>query len=180
VADQLCSKYGFVKFRFAGALKEAVALIFGWSREDLDDQEFKATEDPFWGMTPRTALQLVGTEAMRNNIRKDIWVKALERRVSDHWMYQSPEKLVRIVIPDVRFPNEVEAVKGWGGKVVHIQRPSNDWTPGGTMNASHPSEAALYDYDDWDDTILNDGTLADLEAKVDVMVDRLGIQDQGC
>ena len=64
VADT-CVNRGFVKLRFADSLKEAVAAIYGWPRERLEDQKFKATKDKFWDITPRTALQLVGTEAMR-------------------------------------------------------------------------------------------------------------------
>lgn len=175
VADILCRNYGFAKLRYADALKEAVASIFGWPRSLLDDQEFKATEDPFWGLTPRTALQRVGTEAMRNNIRVDIWVKALEKRILNHIAVAPPGCGVRIVIPDVRFQNEVEAIKAWGGNTVNIVRPGNTWTPADTVNSEHASEHALKNYMGWDYTLVNDGTLAELPTKIEIMLSEVGL-----
>lgn len=172
VADILCSKFGFVKMSFADSLKEAVSAIFGWPRGLLNDQEFKATEDPFWGLTPRTVLQRVGTEAMRNNIREDVWVKSLERRVKNHAETENCT-CPSVVIPDMRFPNEVAAVKRWGGIAVRVDRPINTWTPNKEENAGHASEQALSGYDDWDYVIDNSGTLADLEDSAEAMLWRL-------
>lgn len=164
VADVLVRDHGFVKMSFADALKEAVSCIFGWSRELLDDQKFKATEDPFWGMTPRAVLQRVGTDAMRNRIRSDVWVKALELRIRNYSNSQRTEP--RVVITDMRFPNEVEAVKAWGGKAVQVIRPNNMLGLAVEGSASHASEHALDDYTGWDYTLYNDGTLESLDTKV--------------
>lgn len=163
VADLLCSEYGFTKMRFADALKEAVSVIFGWPREKLDDQEFKAKKDAFWGATPRTILQRVGTEAMRQQIRDDVWIKALELRIKN---FMKGRLCPWIVIPDVRFKNEVEAVKIWGGKIVKIIRPNNPFAPLNAAQAQHASETELDGYKHWDDIIINNGGLSDLLTKV--------------
>ena len=156
-ADVLCSEFGYTKMRFADALKEAVSTIFGWPRAKLDDQKFKAKEDAFWGTTPRTVLQRVGTEAMRQQIRDDVWIKALELRIKN---FKKGKLLPWIVIPDVRFTNEVEAVKTWGGIAVRIHRPNNEHTPIELAQNRHASETELDSYENWDATLENDSSLA--------------------
>ena len=157
-ADVLCSEFGYTKMRFADALKEAVATIFGWPREKLDDQRFKAKEDAFWGLSPRTILQCVGTEAMRQQVRDDIWIKALELRIKN---FQKGKVLPWIVIPDVRFRNEAEAIKAWGGVVVRIERPDNEFEPTDPTQKKHASETELDGFARWDDILINDGSLAE-------------------
>jgi hypothetical protein len=155
-ADVLCSEFGYTKMRFADALKEAVSAIFGWPREKLDDQKFKAKEDAFWGATPRTILQRVGTEAIRQQIREDVWIKALELRIKN--FVKMGKLLPWIVVPDVRFCNEAEAVKSWGGIVVNVWRPTERST--NAAHAHHASETELDTYNNWDATLYNDSTLA--------------------
>ena len=63
-----------------------------------------------------------------------------------------------ISITDVRFPNELEIVRWWGGKVIWIERP-------GVENLGHPTENSIT-ADDCDDFIVNDGTIEELHEKV--------------
>ena len=69
------------------------------------------------------------------------------------------EGLGRVVIDDVRFPNEVEMIQRLGGKVIRIDRP-------GPAESTHASEIELDGFDGWDGVIVNDGTLGELEEKV--------------
>ena len=163
-AEFLVDKYGFKQLKFADTLKDVCCTVFGWDRYQLEDQNFKATEDSFWEITPRRALQLVGTDAMRNNLRQDIWVKALERKIraTYHQNY---------VITDVRFPNEAEAILRWGGHVIRIDRPGYS----STDPNQHASETALLDYPKWTCSIDNDGTVEDLQKKVKAELANLGV-----
>jgi len=171
VADYMCATFGFRKMRFADPLKEAVAAIYGWSRESLEDQEFKATVDPFWGITPRVALQLVGTEAMRNNVDKDIWIKAMQRRIAKH---AADTRAPSVVITDTRFLNEVDTIKELGGYVIKVVRPNNEFTMAGAIG-EHSSELELSGYDGWDYTIVNNGDLQKLRMEVDKAIIQLGL-----
>jgi hypothetical protein len=161
----LVQEHGFTQMRFADALKDVCSLVFGWSREDMEDASFKQTEDPFWEITPRRALQLIGTDAMRNNIRQDIWVKALERKIRSTFQQ-------KYVITDVRFPNEAEAILRWGGHVIRIDRPGYSSED---LNR-HASETALLGYGKWSGVIQNDGTEAELRDKVRAELQRLQVQ----
>jgi rhodanese-related sulfurtransferase len=99
-------------------------------------------------LTPRLVLQKWGTEVARTAWHDDTWIASLEN------------KLVKahndIVITDVRFPNEIQAVRSAGGVVIRVVRGAEpEWydlaveTNRGTFNHMaraypevHPSEWA--------------------------------------
>ena len=72
IADYLVKEHGFVKLSFASALKDIVAIIFGWSREKLEglkveDRQWREDIDSKWAkllnipcLTPRYVLQYLG------------------------------------------------------------------------------------------------------------------------
>lgn len=140
---------GYQIKKFAGKLKKIAALMLNTPEPIFEMPEYKAEYLPDWGMTVREFLQKLGTDAVRDNLHTDAWVKAL---FADYHPARS-----RWVITDVRFPNEAAAIKDRGGVVVRINR-------GEAVNA-HPSETAL---DDWEfDCIIdNTGTLEDLRKNV--------------
>ena len=71
-------------------------------------------------LTPRWVLQYWGTEVCRGGFHDDIWIASLE-----HKLLSTSDD---IVISDVRFPNEIEAIHRAGGKVIRIKRgPEPDW-----------------------------------------------------
>jgi hypothetical protein len=109
------------------------------------------------GRTPRWAMQSLGAEWGRDLIHPELWVnhwKALACETLDHGR--------RVVTDDIRFPNEVVAVKSSGGTVVRVERP-------GVAAQSHSSEAMIM-YLPADLTITNDGSLAKLRAAARSMV----------
>ncbi|MGW2863105.1 deoxynucleotide monophosphate kinase family protein [Streptomyces sp. NPDC001205] len=97
----------------------------------------------------REALQRCGTEAGRHVLGPDVWVNALFQDEQD---WDAP-----VVITDVRFPNEAQAIKDRGGLVVEVRRPKQILING----ADHISENALKDWD-FDVIVLNTGTIEDL------------------
>lgn len=124
VSDILVNDYGFSKFAFADSLKDAVSTIFGWERHLLEgdteeSREFREKIDPWWTtklgyeVTPRLILQKMGTEACRHGIADNIWIAALERRI------QGQDK---VVVSDVRFPNEIDFIRSVGGVIVQVKR----------------------------------------------------------
>jgi hypothetical protein len=118
-ANYLVAQHGFRRDSFAGALKDAVAQIFGWDRELLEGltpeaREWREQVDPWWAkrlsmprLTPRYMLQLWGTEICRQGFHDDIWIASMENRLR--------KTVDDIVISDVRFPNEIAAIRRAGG-----------------------------------------------------------------
>lgn len=109
------------KHAFADKLKECASIILGVPRFMFESGEFKEsfTSLPLSNkegepMTNREFLQYFGTEVGRS-IDKDLWIKALMysygRDKESHW-----------IVPDVRFPNEADAIRNAGGVLWKIER----------------------------------------------------------
>lgn len=93
----------------------------------------------------RRLLQRIGTEAGRQILGENIWVEtAFKNARSD-----------KIVVTDVRFLNEADAIRSRGGLLIRIHRPGV-----GPRN-QHASEISLDDYP-FDAHIDNDGTIEEL------------------
>lgn len=131
---------------FSGKLKAVASLITGVPVERWEDQEFKASMLPEWGMTGREFLQRLGTDCVRDNLHTDTWVKALfaDYQPDSCW-----------VIQDLRFKNEMEAITSRGGLCVRILRDTEN-------TDLHPSETALDDVEMYQ--IDNNRSLEDLRA----------------
>jgi len=132
VADYLQNIHGFKRDSFAATLKDAVAAVFGWDRELLEGRtresgEWRETVDVWWAnrlnmpdLTPRLVLQKWGTEVARRAWHDDTWIASLENKLN--------RAHNDIVITDVRFPNEIAAVRNAGGIVIRVVRgPEPDW-----------------------------------------------------
>lgn len=109
----------------------------------------------------RALLQRCGTDAGRKVLGEDVWVDGLLNNLDHCGAY---------VIPDVRFPNEAEAIIRRNGYLLRVDRPGVG--PAAAPDGSiHPSETALdrrpEDQFWWfDDTLVNAGTVEELHAQV--------------
>jgi len=164
VAQHLRVRHKFAEYALADALKDTVAPLFNWDREDLDDQDFKKTVDKNWGITPRHALQTLGTDCVRKTFGDDFWVKRMQLTMS---MYE--DKLV--VVTDVRFLNEAQSIKKQGGLLWQIKRPLTDAAAG-----THISETEMDSFEGWDEVINNDGSLELLKARVDMALAKVMLE----
>lgn len=140
--------------------------------------------------TPRTLLQLIGTECGRNIIHPNIWTNTLmseyepevyfmcDECMADNILeikeedtcpkcgYKSEDNLTKVIsdrhsnwiIPDVRFPNEVEVIEKRDGIVLRLERSSIPLD-------NHESETSL-DNHTFKYVIDNNGTIEDLVDNV--------------
>lgn len=188
VADYLVNFQEFRTESFADSLKDAVSNIFGWDRTMLEgrtkaSREWRETIDPYWSkrlgiyeLTPRWVLQYFGTDVCRMGFHDDIWIASLENKI----LKSSDD----IVISDLRFPNELKALKNIGAKTIWVRRGElPDWydtailANNGDLDAKaeldvlgvHSSEYSLagsrFDY-----IIDNDGTIDELYANLAALI----------
>lgn len=182
---------GFQHESFANSLKDATASIFNWDRAMLEgdtsaSRAQRETVDEWWNerlqipdFTPRVALQILGTDILRNHFHADIWVLSMEARIKDAKQ--------NVVITDVRFPNEVRIIRELGGKIVRIKRGDDpEWF---SLAASdHESMPVIYpnvhasEYS-WAGTtpdylIDNKGTIGDLREIVNDLLEDLRATSQ--
>jgi hypothetical protein len=130
VAEYLVDQYGFRRDSFARSLKDACSVIFDWERIMLEgntkeSREWREEVDHWWAekmnmpnFSPRLALQVIGTDALRNNFHPDLWFLTLQNRIR-----KNPDQ--HVVISDVRFPNEISFVREQGGILVKVNRGPN-------------------------------------------------------
>ena len=98
------------------------------------------------GLTVRQALQVIGTDVFRA-MWEPVWINAWRQRLPPAEGPKAPET---VLVSDVRFPNECEAIQALGGKVIRLTRaPFAD-------EDQHSSEMALDGYTKFDAIIDND------------------------
>jgi len=188
VADYLVNFHEYRRESFADSLKDSVAAVFGWDRIMLEgrtkeSREWREQVDEWWAkrlamptLTPRWVLQYWGTEVCRKTFHDDIWIASLENKLR-----QSKDN---VVVSDVRFPNEVTAIKNLGGKIIWVQRGklpewyesaveankgSNFYINDMKMRRVHASEWAWVGTN-FDAELINDGTIDDLYKKIQLVI----------
>lgn len=127
IRDHLVKGYGAQWIPMSGALKRALVAM-GADEADIYDPSRKELPNPlFCGKTNRHALQTIGTEWGRELIGPDIWVNCAKKEVLSmlQWDFgdERNEQPLIVVFDDVRFPNEYEMVKQFGGTIWTVRRP---------------------------------------------------------
>ena len=130
-----------------------------YSAEEVNDLFVQETVS----VTPRLLLQTIGTDIVRT-INPNIWINSLFRyyTMSDLTLAKMRRKdfspisgfldLPNWIITDVRFLNEVKAIKEKDGIIIRINRESD-------YNSNHSSEIALDNYEDFDYIIDNNNCI---------------------
>lgn len=120
---------GYVKDSFAAPIRQFVASICGLTLEQLElVKDFPS--DALNGKTPRYAMQTLGTEWGRKMLAQDLWINYLMRRSTGQ----------RLVVPDIRFENEAQAILNNGGLILKVVRPGVE-----IVESTHSSEAGIPD-----------------------------------
>lgn len=174
--DNELAKRGCRVFRlaFANEMKDSAFQLFDMLGLKTRIYYDKYPEErkyclPVGTKTPRQIWIEYGN-AMRS-IYPDIWVDKLYCALYDvqHFTTRNVFQPRAYIIPDVRFPNEANAVKSWGGLLFKIERP-------GAPVDSDGADDALDEYDGWDDIIHNDAGLGELSAEASKLAQRLVAQ----
>lgn len=162
VAELLCLNYNYHRRAFADPMREALLRL----NPVIGSQPLACLVDDYgWDVAKsnpevRRLLQVFGTEIGREMFGENFWVDiALAGLNSNH----------RVVVADVRFPNEAQAIIDKGGQVWRVQREGHK-----PVNL-HTSETAM---DNWrfDDLILNHGSLDDLADEVFMLAKQKGFE----
>jgi hypothetical protein len=139
---------------FADPLYECVSTITGLPVSCLKDRDVKEAVIPRLGKSPRQLLQTLGTEWGRGTVHPEIWIRIAMERAGRH---------ENVVITDVRFDNEAQAIVDAGGEVWRVTRPG--WRCLADDAAAHQSEAGVSDHL-IARTIDNSGSLDDLRSQL--------------
>lgn len=130
--------------RLATPVKKACQEIYGWDMNLLETND-KELVDPRWKLTPRRAMVHL-TESIKQFMGEDFFT----RRFFDTW------DGTPIVIPDVRYESDVEAIHQRGGVTIKILRTGTPY---------HPFESEV-DTAQTTFTVRNDGTIDEFRSKI--------------
>jgi hypothetical protein len=173
--EYLIEKYNFVNYAFADPVKEICRILFDFSDEQLFGNK-KEGVDFRWYLTPREAFQKIGTEFAQNDIYN--YFPRLKERLKDEviwvklfrlWYEKNADK--DVVITDVRFPHEIEAIKSLGGKIVKINRNC-------LVNDTHISENYIDSIKDEDIfyNLDNNYKKEDLYSQIDTVINLINLE----
>ncbi len=131
-AKYLVEHHGFTELAFATPLKKACAALFDLDISKFNDPEQKQVMDPRWKVTPRIIMQAVGSmirdhmpDAIPHlNLTED---KRFFAHLFEIYMQDASED-ARIVVSDVRFEDEAQAILNVGGQLYCVDNPSIDST----------------------------------------------------
>lgn len=156
----IAERDGFVRLSFAEELKSRIRRDFPFLTVEHTDGSLK--EVPMAelnGHTPRELMIDYGTHLFRK-YDNDYWVKAMVARL------RALPTDAKVMITDVRFPNEAAAVHGAGGKLIRLERHSSRDAMVSEATKQSISETALDSFAFFDFTLKGEDNhnLGDLEA----------------
>jgi hypothetical protein len=171
-ADYLVEKYGYIKVSFAKPLKDILKILFMFTDEQLYGSEKEISDSRWFGCTPRTTMQYIGTELIRKQL--DVIMPGMGEDYFVYYFklwYEKQLQLnphVKIVLADLRnFENEINIVKHFNGLIVKIERPDLN------VNDHHESEIPIRNFDY---LITNNQDLPHLHNKVDQLMTLLNVK----
>lgn len=170
ISQFLVEGLGFHLVKFAGPVKTVTAAFLiemGVPEESLPDyleghlKEETLGEFGFDQLTSRRIQQVMGTEAGRKQLDPNFWTTLASRKIR-----KLLDQGKRVVIDDMRFPNEYDLVHAMGGEKWCVYNPRVE-----IPVSQHASEGAL-DNHAFDQALVNDGTIADLQRSISGVLTR--------
>ena len=154
ITEQIKDKEKVCRVQVGQYIKYYAEKYFGWDgREETK---------------PRTLLQELGTDIIRNKIDSDFHIDRLVQDIKVlSYFYDT------FIVSDVRFPIEVEKLKNNFENVISIKvlRENEILTE---KEKTHVTETALDNYNNFDYIIDNKGTLEDLKQRTIEILQEIG------
>ena len=138
IAHHLVAVHGFVLLKFAGPLKAMTRALFAELGDDattIEDRVEGGLKEIYVHAlrhTPRYVMQRLGTEFGRDCLHPDVWADIVKERAQKYLAAGQS-----VVIDDMRYLNEAEAVRSVGGYCIRVVRL------GAHITSSHSSEGGL-------------------------------------
>lgn len=162
LARFISHRYGHAIQAFADPLREILSKRFGWPTDMWEDRQWKEVinwKNECGPFSPRSWMQWLGTDVLRRYAGHDIFV----RLAFEYWdRHRFP-----LVLSDIRFNNEAQAVIDRGGFVIELRRDD------ARAVASHVSEAGLAPKM-FHAVLTNDGPLSDMFKGATALIEAEG------
>ena len=168
-ADRLCDQHGFERHAFAEPIRTMVTAFLveiGVDYDCLFDRQRKERPLPHVDVSPRQLLQAIGMSC-REQFDPQFWVRATAMVLGLHDLPHSAPVHDRIVITDVRFPEEAAWIKSFGGVIVRIERD------GAGLAGSTGAHISEHQHIKASWRITNNGTVGELHEHIDNLAAQL-------
>lgn len=143
LAKYLVEHHNYIEYGMADPIKE-IGRIFGFTNEQMyGTQEQKLQQHPYWKVSGRKFLQVLGTDVFRKlvpgllpdtNFTDSVWADVFRLK------YEQQPNLY--VISDVRFLNEERLIRKLGGIIIRTVRNNQVSSPTGEEH-KHASELEM-------------------------------------
>lgn len=160
---QLMSNGNYKICSFADKIKAMVSIATGVDYDTIDERknDYLPKDFQYGDMkTYRHMLQKFGTDAIRNNLGEDFWINALFVDLD----------YADIIVPDVRFLNEAEAIKKKKGLLIKVVNEHADSIM--LEENTHVSETEMDGYKDFDIVIENNSTIDELLKQIEKTINK--------
>lgn len=172
VAKRLISEHNFAKVSFAAPLKRMISSLLKDACASpsmingLVNGDAKETPLPlFGGKSTRQLMQTLGCDWGRDEVDENLWVNIGMTNVSAMLC-----EGYSVVIDDVRFENEIKAIRQMGGLLIYLDRETTEEYDSLPWDVKYHRSEGVFGPDDCDMTIYNRGTVEDLHKNVDYLV----------
>ncbi|MDA9207350.1 hypothetical protein N9O61_00550 [Octadecabacter sp.] len=119
LSELLVREYGFSAVSVASPIKEML-LSLGLSRDEVFGSSKEDACELLCGKTPRHAMRTLGTEWGRKLIGPSLWTNVWRNRVGTALVNG------KVIVDDIRFDDEADVIKKFGGTVIEIVREQAD------------------------------------------------------
>lgn len=143
IAQELVALHDYTRFSWAAPVKTIAKAAYG---EIVKERPYEVVVDGNPAVrTGREILQRIGTDALRDNVDQDFWIKIGTRIIEAH-------KDEHLVNDDTRFPNEAATLNRLGWIIVSVEleegerlrRLRNAYGEGMSADLlKHPSETEI-------------------------------------
>lgn len=140
--------------------KKSITLSYGYYIKEYAKKvsDWDGSDDT----KPRTLLQTLGTEIIRNKIDSMFFI---ERMIGDIKVYSYFFDV--IIISDARVKAEITTIKKNFDDVIDIHIERDDFDNGLTdEQKNHPTENALNDFEEYDYIVKNNGSIDELKSNI--------------
>ena len=109
-ANYISQTYNYTHLKISQKLKDSLQILFDFNDDQIEGNK-KDVLDKQWNITPRQAMQFVGTDMFQHqiqklipNINRDFWIKNISNEIERKYNTTPSEN---IVISDLRFIHEI-------------------------------------------------------------------------
>jgi hypothetical protein len=155
-ADAITGQMGpYKEYSFAKPVKQICEIAFGLTWEEMEGNRKLKEQilDRYPEESPRRLMQQVGTDLFRT-LWPDVWIECFNRHIFS-------QKDARICVTDMRFPNELQAVRAHGGLTIRVVRTDQP-----ESIDPHPSERYINQLDVDHEILAATGELESLHKQI--------------